>query len=524
MKRLFIVSLLLFCCTYTAEVFAQKRSGNSQNPLNYPYYIYGEQQIKGLKLSNLKNIKYKGFKSTNTKKSLPDSLRNTEHENISPNLVKGLGDEIYEKFLYEFEEISTIPEVSLANKRMQYWYQDENGEWWSDVEAGNGIANDRTDKETIFILVLDCSKSLEDDFKEVQAGAWSFIEDMYEYSNPNIGNIKIGIMYFSSMRNTEFFPITPLTHSNKEKIYNFMYGRHNDTKATAMYYAVNKGLDALYEYDNEKMQNIPAELYGGTHIITFTDGLDNTSQLEEQNLYTVSEVKRFVENRVHTTKIKNDTIVSWVIGAQGGDVQDEQLEKMKSQLKTLASTENHFIWMKKMSECIGIFKNLAKNCSRQWQNLSCTSSLSHTGPVCWTLGEVIKPKAEKEMLLGVNIGLGTDDCFDFNFTVGVDFAYPFTSKFGFGGYFSLGYDYEFCAKVGALATIGDYNKKKVKFLCGIGGHFGELGGLDLRFGPMFRNGLYLFANPYIGSSVNDGYLGGGFTINIGYNLGKLFKK
>lgn len=395
MKRLFIVSLLLLCCTYTAEVFAQGRSGKSQNPLNYPYYIYGEQQVKGNNLSILRNIKYKGFKSTNTKKFLLDSLKNTEHENISPNLVNGLGEEIYEKFLYEFNAISTVPEISLDDKRLQYWWKDEDGEWWSDVEAGNGIANKRTDKEAFFILVLDCSKSLEDDFKEVQAGAWAFIEEMYKSSNPNKGNIKIGIMYFSSMRNTDFFPITPLTHSNKENMYEFIYGRHNDTKATAMYYAVNKGLDSLVKYENERMQNIPDELYGGTHIITFTDGLDNTSQVEKQNLYTVPEVKKFVENKVHTIKIKNDKIVSWVIGTQGGDVQDEQLEKMKRQLKTLASSDDHFIWMKKMSECIGTFKNIAKSCSKQWQNLSCTSSLSHAGPVCWTLGEVKAPKAPK---------------------------------------------------------------------------------------------------------------------------------
>ena len=117
--------------------------------------------------------------------------------------------------------------------------------------------------------------------------------------------------------------------------------------------------------------------------------------MEKQNLYTVPEVKKFVENKVHTIKIKNDKIVSWVIGTQGGDVQDEQLEKMKRQLKTLASSDDHFIWMKKMSECIGTFKNIAKSCSKQWQNLSCTSSLSHAGPVCWTLGEVKAPKAPK---------------------------------------------------------------------------------------------------------------------------------
>lgn len=523
------------------NTFAQNRK--ERNPLNYPYYIYGEQQIKGKDSSILRNIKYNGFKST-TEKVLPDSVRNTAHKDIKPDLVKKLGEEVYEKFVYEFEAISTISNISLENKELQYWWKDEDGEWWSDIEAGNGTGNQRTDKETFFVLVLDCSKSLDEDFKEVQAGAWAFIEEMYKYCNPVKGNIKIGIVYFSSMKNTEFFPITELTESTKELMRTFVFDKHNDTKATAMYYAVNAGLDELSKYEKRHGKNVSSALYGGTYIITFTDGLDNTSQLEKQNLYTVSEVKKYVENKVHKTNMYNGSITSWVIGTQGGDVQDEQLKKMRDQLETLA-TPGHFMWMENMSECINTFKDIAKSCSKQWQNLSCTSSLSHAGEVCWTLGEVkepIEPKVSKDVFLGANLGIGTD------ITVGVDFAYPLTSNIGLGGYLSLGGELigeAFCAEVGLLATTGNHNDKRIKFLYGLGGHFGGTMGVDLRFGMIFRNGLYLFANPYIGKkrtddsyngssynysngyyndSYNESTIGGGVTINIGYDLGKLFLK
>ena len=176
----------------------------------------------------------------------------------------------------------------------------------------------------------------------------------------------------------------------------------------------------------------------------------------------------------------------------------------------------------------------------------CTSALNHDGPVCWTLGNVtpeptptpapapvVKPSSEtKEMFLGVNLGVGGGTG-GFNFTAGVDFAYPLTSKFGLGGYLSLGSFSSFGVDFGALATIGNHDESNYKYLCGVGGHFsGEATGVDLRFGVEFRNGLYLLADLYVGGGAyysdfnHEEYTGAstGITINLGYDLGKLFFK
>ena len=63
MKKVCTISLLLCFLIGNINLSAQNKSNKEQNPLNYPYYIYGEQQITGPNSANLKNIIYKGFAS-----------------------------------------------------------------------------------------------------------------------------------------------------------------------------------------------------------------------------------------------------------------------------------------------------------------------------------------------------------------------------------------------------------------------------------------------------------------------------
>ena len=295
-----------------------------------------------------------------------------------------------------------------------------------------------------------------------------------------------------------------------------------------MYSAIDRGINDLYDYV-EGLKKIE-----GAHIITFTDGLDNTSQLEEKQLYTLNKVRPYVKDRLLNTELKGKRLDSWVVGVQGSDVPETQLSMMKSQLSELASSSDQFFFLTDASELNTTFKNIANGLTKRWLSWVCTSALNHDGPVCWTLGEApVKapvplpryvPKT-KEMLLGVHYGIGfstyTHYMSDYEHNhyklktgVGIDVAYPITSNFGVGGYFSIGYPY---VSFGALTTIGDYVDNRAAFVGGLGLdiEFYRVLNFDLRGGVIFDNGLYMM----LGTSLGDTY---SLTFNIGYNFGKFF--
>lgn len=506
MKKIYLCLIGIFIIG-ALNTFAQKTYKGS-NPLSYPYYIMGEQKITGRETSTLSNIKYKGFDSR-------DSLG---------NIIRTLKGErtIDEKIRYVFPRISTSPYIDLENKELQYWRQLDGGVWMSDAESGNGTSNTRLDKDACFLLVLDQSSSLGEDFNTVKQGANVFIEEMYKAS-PD-GNIRIGIICFSTMDDTRFFDITPLTSYSKSRMQNFINYQSNTRKATSMYYSINKGVDMLDEYVN-KMNS--SNEYENAHIITFTDGLDNTSQIEEANLYSSKEVYDHVEKKLKTKEINNKLIDSWVIGVQGVDVQKIQLDIMKRQLESLASNESQFKFLNNMSELIETFSDIARKLTDQWKNLSCTSALNHNGLVCWTLGE--KPRVKKHMLLGINMGLGfgihynryfKNNYSGFKLDCGIDCAYPITPKFGMGGYFSAGADLSSapCISIGLLTTIGNYHEKAA-FIGGLGCNVDLYDGpnADIRLGVLFRKGVYIM------TAMSMGAMPYAMTFNIGYNFGALFE-
>ena len=516
MKKIFLSLFLLLIACMSVTVSAQNRSKKAQNPLDYPYYIYGEQQVVRRDAAVLNNVQFRGFSFPELKRG--DSFKGERDDN--------------EKILYIFNEISTDPVINLKGKNLQYWRMIEDGVWMSDIEAGTGTADRRMDKDAYFVLVLDCSSSLGNDFELVKNAAESFVNELYGVSDQ--GNIRVGIVCFSSMENTKISKMFSLTPENKYEILGFIGEQNNrlsaKSNATAMYYALNEAMEKLLP----NVKKLNEEKYEGIHFITFTDGLDNTSQLESENLFTINKVSEYVVDKLSSTMVNGDNIDSWVIGVEGEDVQEVQLNLMKNQLKNLASKEEQFKWYDSPSQVVDAFTDILENLTKRWQNLYCTSALNFEGPVCWTYGDlepvsIVKPVKEtlkpvgksKEMFFGLNLGVGTD------LTAGIDYAYPLTKKFGLGGYLSIGcesiYDEgSVCAKVGLFATSGNHEENKIKFLYGLGGHFGEILGVDFRFGMEFRNGLYLLLDPYFGSGYDGG--GGGVTINIGYNLGKLFKR
>jgi len=508
MKKIILLSALLYVFTWLMSAFAQV---NTHNPLAYPYYIYGEQEITGPESSVLSNVQYKGFIT-----NIPEGGVNNGYKNYN------------EKIVYQFDSIRTYPYLDIRGKQLQYWRKLENGESITDIETGNGIATHRRDQVACMMLVLDCSKSLGLEFARVKQAAVNFIDMMYNASSA--GNIHIGIVCFSTMNDTQLFPVTSLTESSRLQMRNFIGKQTNNLKATSMYYAMNKGINELVSY----VDRLDSAKYEGAHMITFTDGLDNTSQLEGK--YSLKQVREQVKEELGTKTLKGKLIDSWVVGVKGEDVTDGQLSLMRSQLSELVSNNDQFKFLVHISRLESEFRDIADRLTKRWLSLECTSALNHDGSVCWTYGEVKEePKPtpppvvvkEKHMLLGAHYAIGF--CMyapywssygytvtDIKTGVGLDVAYPITSKFGMGGYFSIGYPY---MALGLLTTIGDYQDGKAAFVGGLGMDVGFIApsvNFDLRGGVLFRNGLYLMLDLSTGMDPI------AMTFNIGYNFGNLF--
>lgn len=491
--------------------FAQRHN----NPFSYPYYISGVTEIDANDGDiNLKNVKSKGFEYARFRRGV---IRN-------------------EKAGFVFDSIRTNPPISITNKRLQYWRQDKSGEWITDAEGGNGTFNDNLEKDITIVMALDCSTSLGSDFQRVKNGAISFLETIFAKSND--GHIKLGIIGFSSIAETErqTFEIKPLTGVAYNQARNFINSLETDSN-TALYYAINKATDMLKDYVSVNIVN-PKE-YGGTYMLAFTDGIDNASQFRNEKIFRSEDAYEYAKNKLENTRILESHIEPYFIGVEGVDLKTEnQRSEFRRILEGLRPVgRGGFIYLNNMSGLESAFRNIAENLVQQWQNLICYTSLAHEGGVCWTLGDIAN---YKNIFLGINVGAGYAHIFDetgVSISGGIDFAYPFTRKFGLGiyGEFSHVLDYEYqSVALGLLTTIGNYHDGKKAFVGGLGVRYNLDGDIiypHIRCGVLFRNGLYLMGNISAGKETYGwnywGYDSESFglqvSLQIGFNLGKFAK-
>lgn len=292
MKRIIYFCLLL---VIPISTYAQ----NKKKPLDYPYYIKGRTEINPENGEiSLKDISYKGF--------------SCKKENVK------IARQVNERAIFKFEEITTDPKISLYGKSLKYWRQDEDGNWITDAEGGNGIAEDRLEKYITVVLVLDCSKSLGDDFRKVRNGALSFIDKLRKAS-PDGNYVNLGVIGFSGIKEADrqVFEIQPLNASAYDRVTEFVNNLKTGNN-TALYYAMDKGVGMLEQYVSDKFGSLASDMYNGTYMLTFTDGLDNASQFKEKKIYKNTEAYEFAKNRLVSTKIKGMSIESFIIGARGG--------------------------------------------------------------------------------------------------------------------------------------------------------------------------------------------------------------
>lgn len=450
---------------------------------------------------------------------------------------------------FTFDSVTFVGSPDLDNVAL--WTYDETlNKWVADIETEKSVS--MIDQEMTVMLVLDCSSSLQrkgsNGLDDVKNSAKSFIDVMLNASKT--GNIHIGIIGFSSMKETRQLAMQPLTSSSAKEMKNFI-NSFEQGNGTALYKSFEDAIDITKEYVKQ-LNN-----FAGSAIVTFTDGLDNGSNNFAKRIGSKQMYFKYLQEEVLDQTIGDYPFQSYTIFVPGGDdVKDPAVEKkIIEELKILAKQDKHFFVVDKTSELDHQFRLIANSLIENWKSLSCFISSGHNGKVCWTFGKQSgKSKTKKEdvsSLLGLNVGVGVPYGWYYwtrytefwrgiglNFQLGFDFAYPIKDNFALGCYVSAGAGFVYCEdnplgyirtytsygcriSAGILMEFGDLRESP--FILGISpvAGFGEssmlvLLPIEVRFGRVFSNNWYVMGELAI-SSIDYFYIEP--SIRVGYNFG-----
>ena len=551
MKKINLLCAMLLC---TSIVFAQQTK--RVHPDRATHYIKGNFSASmqdGKPIYKLQNVSTEGI-----------SFHQAENYYGE---VTDLGD-----LRFTFDSARTTYPGGFYENDLAFWFYDkEIGEWQPDIEIRQATGSFDNQKIMTIMLVLDCSSSLGKDFSKVKAGAKFFLDKLYSVSNT--GNVRIGIIGFSSLKNTNksILSISKLNPENYPQMLDFIDQLTMDN-GTALYYAIDKSVYLMDSYANS-MVGEDLDNYARSCIVTFTDGIDQTSQDLTNGILNADAYYEKVKNEVITRPIKDKKIDSYVISVKGIDITSEgMIRKFDRVLSNIATMESNYMKIEQISELRAKFGEIADNLINSWQILNCYVPAARQGLVCWTMGEEKKvpkekPAKEKTMLLGLNVGGASPLYFaydgiyrkGFDMTLGLDFAYPITQNFALGFYVQSGlgfrlesewsilrdayhscyYDqYNWEMNTGLLMTMGDMRQKNA-FLLGLGagilGNWYAAWSFNMRLGFVNHTGVYMSfdLNTDFGAGYKSGYdIDGNYywntisyfrpAISIGYNFGALY--
>ena len=553
-KRLLLIAI---CALSVMMAMAQNRT----NPDAADYFIKGYLSIErgpdGKPVYKLSNIQKQGINFDD-----PGSvMRGYE----TPD----------EDVLFQFSHYTTDYPGGIGTP-LDFWRYDESiNEWQPDVETRQGSAGVQEKKSMVLMLVLDCSSSLSNDFSVVQQAAKEFIKSLLDASNA--GNIKIGIVGFSKVSETKFFPITRLTNDSYYQMCGFINSREVQN-GTALYYAMDKAIDAMEEYC---AVSIPSdEPLSSAMLVTFTDGLDQTSRDENKGIYTADDYYTELQRKMNNKRINGVPLQSKMRGVRGVDIAtDAQLGKFSQIGNSLAD----FRLLSNMSELGQEFKSIAEGLINEWRVLNCYVPNSFKGRVAWTYPSrkpvvVERPQEPKEprekgrFFFGINLGGGMSSFsgakyYEYEYynnywdeyhwdierqdiedtyltgSIGVDLAFPIGRVVNLGLFASVGYNgtyYDnFTFDGGPLVLINFKSAGSLYAGAGISYqtpfsasyYHPDLYGADFRLGYVFKNGLYLFGEfnfysgyEYCGYEYYNGHIfsmsvdGNSFLFHIGYSF------
>lgn len=455
-----------------------------------------------------------------------------------------------EDVLFQFSHARTDYPGGI-NTPLDFWrYDNSINEWQPDGETRQGTAGVEQKKSMVVMLVLDCSSSLGTDFNMVQGAANNFIRSLYEASQGS-GNIKLGIVGFSKINETRIFNIRPLTSDSYYDMTNFI-NRLSTQNGTALYYAMDKSVGELMEA--YCTTSIPAtEPLSAAIMVTFTDGLDQTSRNPDKNILTADNYYDEILAK-YGTKMQNKSfngirLQHEIRGVKGNDIiSDGQLSKFQR----IGESLGNFKLLGNYSELGREFENIAANLIDQWRILNLYVPNSFSGRVAWTYPservkyDLPKPTIGRKPFIGLNVTLGIpmtmpyydwwwDEYIYFGIglspKLGLDISWPISDKFAIGFYTNFGYNipimaYEsgFNFKVGALLFIGDINSRPFIFglapCTGITVINGSYLPLEFRIGRVIGKRFYITGNLNMGIPLR-----GSFMIepgiSLGWRLGKL---
>ncbi len=433
---------------------------------------------------------------------------------------------------FTFDSVTFVGSPDLDNVAL--WTYDETlNKWVADIETEKSVS--MIDQEMTVMLVLDCSSSLQrkgsNGLDDVKNSAKSFIDVMLNASKT--GNIHIGIIGFSSMKETRQLAMQPLTSSSAKEMKNFI-NSFEQGNGTALYKSFEDAIDITKEYVKQ-LNN-----FAGSAIVTFTDGLDNGSNNFAKRIGSKQMYFKYLQEEVLDQTIGDYPFQSYTIFVPGGDdVKDPVVEKkIIEELKILAKQDKHFFVVDKTSELDHQFRLIANSLIENWKSLSCFISSGHNGKVCWTFGTQSGKKDDAPLLLGLNLASGVPVGFwhdnnnyaGLDIQLGFDFAYPIKDNFALGCYASAGggsvasyynnfMSYILKISLGLFMEFGDLRESP--FMLGIS-PFAGFGlcddwiviPLEVRFGRVFSNNWYVMGElamsyfyccPYIEPSIRVGY-------------------
>ena len=445
-----------------------------------------------------------------------------------------------EDVFFQFSRASTTYPGGI-NTPLDFWrYDNTIHEWQPDGETRQGTAGVEEKKSMAVMLVLDCSSSIGDDFVAVQEAAKAFIKSLYDASN-GAGNIKLGIVSFSKINETQVFNIRSLTPDSYNDMTRFI-NRLSTQNGTALYYAMDKSVELMDDYCKKSIPS--TEPLSAAIMVTFTDGLDQTSRNPDKDILTADEYYDEVLSK-YGTKMQNVSIngVSLqheIRGVKGNDIITEaQLGKFRRTGESLGN----FKLLNNYSELGAAFGDIAQNLIDQWRVLNLYVPNSFSGRVAWTYPsrkpvvvekpkEPTEPKQKGKFLFGINGGLGIgthigkegDNHYNYSSirsttytgSIGFDFAFPVGETVNFGFFTSFGYEYDekwhdyLTINAGPILLVNIKHGGSLYF--GGGMHFGfdvenysyttNVTGGGARVGYKFKNGLYLFVeeNIYMGTN------------------------
>lgn len=373
------------------------------------------------------------------------------------------------------------------------------------------------------MMLIDCSKSLGNGFYKVKDGALNFIERLYNASEGK-GNINLGIIGFSTIKETKVFPMKPLTAENyygiggmREFINKTLWETYD---GTALYYSMDKAVEIIEGY-YAGLSESDKKNFAKAIMITFTDGLDQTSRNLDKDILTADAYYEYAKNFDGKMIGNNVQLCSILRGVRGVDIRtDAQKDKLVRVANELSghcdSSIEAFKMLDGISQLYEEYNRIADNLIKQWQNLACWAPNSYAGPVAWTFRNVEKPKQlpplppkkKNKWFVGFNVGLGqayVDDYYKHHhypyqgvaFGGGLDVAFPIGKRINFGAYVSGGYEAagdEPILEAGPLLLINFNNGGSIYLGGGYTDLFHDGDGYNLRFGYKFKNGLYLFGD------------------------------